>query len=282
MGDSKGGIKYVKNGDLTFLSMYKKYVEEHELFSLFHFFSALIFAIAFILFINFFELDIHFTTFYDISISASTDIFAILIAAFGLFAAITDKKFIEKIYTLGQLRNVLFPFWLCSVMWIINLFFSLFSKVVLDINTIKNIHNLMFFISFFFFMLSIGYTLGLIGDVLKLTVFKTQIDHFYSQMGEHDEAIEKIDENYSRFIDYYTIYAFTNVLLVIIWVVQLLEYRYLDIVFYLLITIYIILTSKLYRKLKSMQQLLLIRRVKSIGKICSFSIAAFLVFYFLK
>lgn len=175
MGDSKGN--FIKDSDLSFIGLLKHYKNDHELFSVFHIFLSLIISIVFIFIIKSYSLNMITKDVSKVIISSSTSILAILIAAFGLFAAITDISFSKKIYNIGQLRNLLFPFWFSSILWVLSLLYGIFVNVILNIDKINVLLiDILFFTLFFLFIINIGYTLALIGDILKLTIRRVQIE----------------------------------------------------------------------------------------------------------
>lgn len=193
MANSKGNPRFIKPSELTFLKMLIRYVKGNELISIFHLITALVIGNILIwVSINYVE-SFHFL--YKLQFTISLSIFSVLIAAFGLFAAITDLNFSKIIYEKNQLANFLFPFWLTSVIWTGCILISFVGQIFWfngGIVTKKSIVILS--ISNYAIIINIGYTLALIGDIIRTTIMRIQMDYFNSDISQlNNDETERID-----------------------------------------------------------------------------------------
>jgi hypothetical protein len=275
MGSAKRSIRYLKHKELSYWNLLKDYLSGQELFSIYHILIASILPMIFTFLVVKFNLYSMVEDILAIIISASTDILAVLIAAFGLFAAVTDRTFLDKIYKAGELANVLYPFWFSSSMWVLTLVTGMLFNVLLNINPI-GLHwiRAIFFAMLFLFLLSIGYTLALIGDILKLTIYRTQIEiivqnnHSKKDMFENLKSNEEeIDPKYRHFLNAIRIFGAVIFIYSLCWYYFFFGYQwsfFLAGVFYLA---YTFITYKFYLLLKKNDQFLLGRRLKGMVKL---------------
>lgn len=217
MDDNERSTGFIKNRDLTFFSLYKRYTSEQEIISIVHLLVSLLISCFFVFLLKYINDTSESMSFiFNSILSASIGILAVLIAAFGLFAAITDINFSRKIYKLGQLRNVLFPFWFCSSMWVLNIFSSMiFILLQKIININPYFIKILFYLFFVLFVITIGYTLALIGDILKLSIHRVQLDIVESST--HDKNIIELGfgevENVNK--DYFKLFSFLRIILLV-------------------------------------------------------------------
>lgn len=289
MASNSGNIKFIKNKDLTFKKLFLHYIKDDELLSLFHLFLSILTTIIFVLIVKSRHNYEIVNSINEKIISASTDILGVLIASFGLFAAITDQKFSEKVYKLGELRNILFPFWFCSTLWVINLISGYIVSVILypvETPHIKNVKLYLIILYYILtlFLITIGYTLALIGDILKRTIEKVQLDYM-ENMKKSDATtntsltvieaeIPKRFYNESLFHIGFTIFTLTYILC---WYYYIDKYRYLDILFYTIIIFYAFYTYKLHKKLKNQEFHKLFYRLRFVLKLLMLIISFWLV-----
>jgi hypothetical protein len=270
MGDSKGN--FIKDSDLSFIGLLKHYKNDHELFSVFHIFLSLIISIVFIFIIKSYSLNMITKDVSKIIISSSTSILAILIAAFGLFAAITDISFSKKIYNIGQLRNLLFPFWFSSILWVISLLYGIFVNVILNIDKINVLLiDILLFTLFFLFIINIGYTLGLIGDILKLTIRRVQIEIYEEKvkklsLKQFTNKPKKEVKRYNHFFDFYLALSIGIIIYSFFWHAFWINYSWVYFITGILYLSYFYSGYKFYLKLKDLGQKNLINKFRNLVK----------------
>ncbi|MDF0728266.1 hypothetical protein PY093_16495 [Cytobacillus sp. S13-E01] len=269
MDDNKGTIRPIKNKELNFISLLKSYTQEQELFSFFSFILSLLLSLVVVLmFHHFNSLDLTHKIVNNIFI-ASSAIFGIIIASFGLFAAITDKSFLKLINNLGQITNVLFPFWFCSLLWSILLSYCLVTSVLeLDTENYRYLIFQLFFVLFLFF-LSIGYTLSLIGDILKLTIHKANlIDVNISTIDAKKWNTQiNINKSYLIYLRFICVIGFLLITYDLFWLKFLKEFIVLTLVTGAFNLSYIYLYYKFINSLKKEKQIALKVHAKDIVKL---------------
>lgn len=270
MGDSKGN--FIKDSDLSFIGLLKHYKNDHELFSVFHIFLSLIISIVFIFIIKSYSLNMITKDVSKVIISSSTSILAILIAAFGLFAAITDISFSKKIYNIGQLRNLLFPFWFSSILWVLSLLYGIFVNVILNIDKINVLLiDILFFTLFFLFIINIGYTLALIGDILKLTIRRVQIEIYEEKvkklsLKQFTNKPKKEVKRYNHFFDFYLALSIGIIIYSFFWHAFWINYSWVYFITGILYLSYFYSGYKFYLKLKDLGQKKLINKFRNLVK----------------
>jgi hypothetical protein len=213
MGNNQGNSESIKK--LSFWSLLKRYSTDQEVFSVKLFALSLIITCIFLYIIkNNNNVQVITKFVFNSILSASTDILAVIIASFGLFAAITDIAFTRTIYQLGQLENVLFPFWFCAILWVVNLFNSLLINLIIDSQLFSSQIIYMLTAGIFLFCISILYTLELIGDILRLTVYRAKLSFLDSPAPAATvfPKLQSINPNYEKFFWCYLL-VFTIVLI---------------------------------------------------------------------
>lgn len=274
MGDSKRNIRYLKDKDMSFINLYRNYFKDHEFVSIFHLLISLLISLLILFFYK--SLDIlDFTNqIYNIIISTSTDVLSVLIAAFGLYAVITDKSFSEKIYKMGQIGNLLFPFWLNATLWVINLVFGMIIKLALQNNGLFYFMDksaLLF--SVFLFILTLGYTLALIGDILKLTIHRIQLN-IISEKLDSEEVLynllneeENVDKSYLKFFYFYLLLSGIMLLYTMIWYYYLKTNVIFSIILGCTYSFFIFMGFKFLQKLEQKKQDIIIKKFKTLVKL---------------
>lgn len=191
MASSKGNFKYIKDNELKFSSLMKDYLLENELFSYFQVIVSIIISLIVISIISCFGLYYKVQELYNIIITTGIGVFAVIIAAFGIFAAITDKEFYKDIYRVGEIGNILFPFWFNAVLWVVSILITTIFLFLFFAKQISYFYiKIMIFIAVLLVVLNIGYTLSVIGDMIKFTIRKVQI----SIMKEDSKLSDSIQE----------------------------------------------------------------------------------------
>lgn len=278
MGNNERNSRFIKSSDLNFFNLQRHYLKEHELISIFHLTISLIISIVFIFFISTFNLDIFIKDTINIIISTSIGILGVLIASFGIFAAVTDINFYIKIYKLDELRNTLFPFWFCSTLWTSTLLIGLFFLLLTNIRHLIYSNYYLLFPLLLLFMISLGYTLGLIGDILKLIVFKVQIEvkednvkdknkvkinNIYSE-NNNDKNFKKI---YKKYLNFYILLSTIVFFYQLLWYYFFKNYTFSSIILGALYIFFIFLSIKYHRKLEINNNLKTLLKMRNVIKI---------------
>jgi hypothetical protein len=174
MGDYQRDFKFITPSQLSFRKLLVNYLKDNELITFFHLIITL--ALGNVIVLSLTKDIVTYTYIFNVTQTLSIAILSILIAAFGLMAAITDLGFSQLILKMNQLRNFMFPFWLTSVLWFCNIFIAMIGYLILlSKSNIDLILTIIIYVNIYIVTISSGYTLGLIGDILKTTITKVQI-----------------------------------------------------------------------------------------------------------
>ncbi|MFK4474909.1 hypothetical protein ABH897_004677 [Paenibacillus sp. RC73] len=170
-----------------------------------------------------------FQEFMSINVSTSATIFAVIIAAFGFYAAMTDITFSKSLLRMGQLENSLFPFLIVSILWTLTIFTSLVFKLAN-----KAFDNMDLIICFYIGMtllaLSLLFTVALIYDTLKLTIYRAyfsdkgvieSLDKFRRESVEINESTMR---KMSIFLKFYIVVSIA----ILLFFVSVIEWRFLS------------------------------------------------------
>lgn len=270
MANNERNTGFINEKDLTFKNLFIRYIKDQELISIFHLTVSLAISLILLYLVSRYNLEEFKKTVCSIFISASTDIFGVLLAAFGLYAVITDIAFSKKILKLGQLRNLLFPFWLCSTMWAINLLSCIIVNGIFMIKDIsQSLTSNILFIIILFFIITLGYTLALIGDILKLTIFRVQLE-VQEEQGEVNldiEDIETINKDYQRAMKIYYLISLFSVSYFLVWYYGMRNILLATITLGAILLATVFAFYKFYTKLAHNNQINLQRRLKLIIKV---------------
>ncbi|MBU3071934.1 hypothetical protein [Clostridium estertheticum] len=278
MDDNERSTGFIRNRDLTFFSLYRKYTSEQEIISIIHLLVSLLISCFFVLLLKYVNnISESMSFIFNSILSASIGILSVLIAAFGLFAAITDINFSKKIYKLGQLRNILFPFWFCSSMWVLNIFSSMTFILLQKITYINSYClNIVFYLFFVLFVITIGYTLALIGDILKLSIHRIQLDIVESST-QHKNILqlgfgeaENINKDYFRLYDFLRVIVLIAIFYFFIWFYLLKKYVVITLITGAGVLFLSYWFYKLFTKLKRDNQKTILKRLNSLLKFIIF------------
>lgn len=256
MGNNQGSTRFITNKELSFKNLLYSYKQEHELISVFNFSLSLVIAFFIVLIFDGFDiLNLSHQVTNNI-LYASSAVFGVIIASFGLFAAITDKDFLKLIHKLGQLKNILFPFWFCSFLWSILLTYCIVTSVFGE-----NFNNHLFlkyhlFWVLFVFCICMGYTLSLIGDILKLTIYKANfIDINVSSIDAYKlNSSTKTDSSYFNYLKFIGLVGFIIISYDLLWFHKLKDFQIITLLTGAINLFYIYLYFKLMKKLIEKQQ----------------------------
>lgn len=265
MENSKGSHRFIKPSELTFIKMFIKYCRNNELITIFHLLLSIIIGNV-IIWITINYIDSLFSL-YSILFTISVSIFAVLITAFGLFAAITDISFLRIIYEMNELTNFLFPFWLTSVLWTGCIIISMLGQIVwpnASNNADLNIGILS--ISIYIVIIAIGYTLGLIGDIIRTTIIKVQMDYYKENIQKLDYSHQLIEIS-TRNHRFFNIYLSISCIAVLVVIISFLyPVNFFVFIAGVNVTAWSYITYKFYGKCKSNNDVLILTNIKRILK----------------
>lgn len=227
-----------------------------------------------------------FQEFMSISISTSATIFAVIIAAFGFYAAMTDIKFSESLLKMGQLENALFPFLIVSVLWSLTIITSLIFKLVIKSSIDMNI-KILFYVDMLLLALSIFFTISLIYDTLKLTIYRA---YFSSKgvVGNLNEfrkdkiVIEESKKNsINKFIVLYIISSVLLISLILFFVIFLgWSNTFFGFIYGMVFFAWNILTYKSIKYMNNHNYLLGMNLISSTYKVIVFLLSVFICYLF--
>lgn len=170
-----------------------------------------------------------FQEFMSINVSTSATIFAVIIAAFGFYAAMTDITFSKSLLRMGQLENSLFPFLIVSILWTLTIFtslvFKLANKAFHDMDLI-----MFFYIGMTLLALSLLFTVALIYDTLKLTIYRA----YFSDKGVIEsldkfrrESVEINESTKRKMIIFLKFYIVVSIV-ILLFFLSVVEWRFLN------------------------------------------------------
>ncbi|MHA7584310.1 hypothetical protein ACX12E_28575 [Paenibacillus vandeheii] len=170
-----------------------------------------------------------FQEFMSINVSTSATIFAVIIAAFGFYAAMTDITFSKSLLRMGQLENSLFPFLIVSILWTLTIFTSLIFK--LANKAFDDMDLIMFFyIGMTLLALSLLFTVALIYDTLKLTIYRA----YFSDKGVIEsldkfrrESVEINESTKRKMVIFLKFYIVVSIV-ILLFFVSVVEWRFLN------------------------------------------------------
>lgn len=105
---------------------------------------------------------------------ASAGLLAIVISALAVTLAVFRDHLLPAMLESKILHKFLFPFWLASVLWVINIVLCILIFVNVSLNS-KSLITPTFFVELFFFLYASFYTVSLTGFVIRLSLQRAQI-----------------------------------------------------------------------------------------------------------
>lgn len=126
------------------------------------------------------EVQINFA---NVLVATSSGLFSLLFAAFAIIIALSDKEFILLLRKTNKLNNILFPFWLISLLYLCSIATNLIA--IIDCGIIGVIAAVF---GIFFFTFAITETFYLISTTVKFGLYRAEI---YGMLNELKEAKNK-------------------------------------------------------------------------------------------
>ncbi len=154
----------MEKNDYNLISLLKKYGGWVRIFKSLDFITAFIFAMLFLCYIRWPNTTDRGTFAKDLAIdllSISASLFGILFAAFAIILSLSDEKFMKFLRKLKVLDKILFPFWLISILYIVNIVLDILIKFFSP-----NIAKYLVAISVLLFFWAIFGTIYLINDTV--------------------------------------------------------------------------------------------------------------------
>lgn len=176
----------MEKNDYNLVSLFKNYGGLARIFKSLDFIIAFICAILFFCYVQWFNKNDSGVFAKELAIdllNVSASLFGILFAAFAIILSLSDEKFMKFLRKLKVLDKILFPFWLISILYIVNIALDILIKFFSP-----NIAKYLMVISVLLFFWAIFGTIYLISD----TVFfgMRRADYL-----EYENEIKEITKN---------------------------------------------------------------------------------------